>query len=111
MPCSSFENWRFVIGPVMLLIADMLGGNETGLLQACQFAIDSPSARMNVADDLRSVETALGISENQRQHTLLHIRKQRTRRLRFFFASTPFWVLHTPNWVRSIKCGKLRFFK
>src|SRR5262249_42561867 len=65
------------VRPVVLLIADPLDGHETASLQLRQLAIHGAHAGAYLAYDLRSVEAALRVAEDQRQHPLLNPREQR----------------------------------
>ena len=76
-PSQLFENRSRLVRSVVLLIADAFDGHEAASLELRQLARDGTHSRADVSHNLRSIETALGVTENEREDALLHLREQR----------------------------------
>ena len=72
-----FENWRRLVRSVVLLVADAFDRYEAASLQLRQFALNGTHSRVDFSHDLRNIEAALRVTENEREDALLHLREQR----------------------------------
>jgi hypothetical protein len=57
-------------------LADAFDGHEGASLQLRQLALDGTHSRADVPHDLGNIEAALGVTENEREDALLHLREK-----------------------------------